>query len=159
MYKSTWLSLMLVSGATHLTKIFHRKLTSLFFHWQHSTSTMERRRKSTNFRRIAESASVYSLWVNRVVEWIEAWAPRQKNKYNNFLCCHKFLGAHRNVIYSFARSNGNFSSVYFCVLHVKDHRFCCISWYGKPPFCQRRLPVRKVPKITEDKSFCQAFVL
>ena len=53
--------------------IFHRKLAALFFHWQYSTSTMERSRTSTNFRTIAESASVYSLWVNRVVEWVEAW--------------------------------------------------------------------------------------
>lgn len=44
--------------------IFHRKLASLFFHWQYSTSTMETSRTSTNFKTIAENVSGYSLWVN-----------------------------------------------------------------------------------------------
>ena len=46
-------------------------------------------------------------------------SAQAKRKYNNFLCCKNLLGAHRNVIYSFARSNGNFSGDYFCVCMPK----------------------------------------
>ena len=121
-------------------------------------------------------ATLTSFWLPLMLRYLKQRLSHKSSIWRqimHFLCCQNFLGAHRNVIYSFARSNGNFFSVYFCVCIPKTTNFgcmsghgkpplffsvyfcvCipkttdfgCMSGHGKPPLCQRLLPFRKVLK-------------
>ena len=91
-------------------------------------------------------AALTSFWLPLTLRYLKQRLSHKSfiwRQIMQFLCCQNFLGAHRNVIYSFACSNGNFFSVYFCVCIPKTTDFGCMSGHGKPPLCQRFLPFRK----------------
>lgn len=155
---------------TLLTKIFHRKLACLLFLWQYSTSTMDIGRKYTNFRTIAESARVYSFFAT-LPSLPSFYSVGKGSGSKNFTpvashsvyCMVYFIGHEWWTSEdSFARSSGDFWSVYFCVCIAKSLVICSVlsAWVvrGKPPFPETYQPFKFLQKGSKITMITKVFI-
>lgn len=117
---------------TLLTEIFPRKLACLFFHWQYSTSTIDRGRKSTNFRTIAESTRVYSFCFRLSppcprftrLERGQARKTLHPSPSHSVYCIVYFIGQVWWIVRGFfCTFNWGSSKCLFLCLHSKDPRY------------------------------------